>query len=79
MARHFAQLDHESVVIRVIVADSMEWVTANLPGRWVETIAPHDPASPQEMMVNGVSQISPHRSNYAAIGSRYDVIKDNFV
>lgn len=33
----FAELDENNVVLRAIVADSIEWVTENLGGTWVET------------------------------------------
>jgi hypothetical protein len=34
---HFAELDANNVVIRVIVADSKEWCEENLGGTWVRT------------------------------------------
>lgn len=37
MRRRFAQTDSDGVVLRVIVADSIEWCEKNLGGTWVET------------------------------------------
>lgn len=37
MARRFAELDDNDVVLRVIVADNKEWCEQNLGGIWVET------------------------------------------
>ena len=37
MSRYFAQLDNQSIVQRVIVADSLEWCVNHLGGQWVET------------------------------------------
>ena len=35
--RYCAELDKDDNVIRVIVCDSLEWLTQRLGGRWVET------------------------------------------
>ena len=35
--RHWAELDETNTVLRVIVSDTLEWVTNNLGGTWVET------------------------------------------
>ena len=34
---HFAELDQNNVVVRVIVADSKEWCVDNLGGTWART------------------------------------------
>ena len=34
---HFAELDSNNVVLRVIVADTKEWCEENLGGTWVQT------------------------------------------
>jgi hypothetical protein len=34
--RHWAEIDSDNIVQRVIVADSAEWCEANLGGVWVE-------------------------------------------
>jgi hypothetical protein len=33
----FAEIDSDNIVIRVIVADSLEWVEETLGGVWLET------------------------------------------
>ena len=35
--RRWAELDETNTVLRVIVSDTLEWVTDNLGGTWVET------------------------------------------
>lgn len=37
MSRYFAEIDANKTVLRVIVADSIEWCQKNLGGEWVET------------------------------------------
>lgn len=32
-----AELDEQNIVVRVIVADSLDWCTTHLGGTWVET------------------------------------------
>lgn len=41
MPKYFAELDNQSTVIRVIVADDLEWCIENLGGEWVETFMNH--------------------------------------
>lgn len=38
----FAEIDKDNVVLRVIVADSLEWCETNLGGTWVETFEGKD-------------------------------------
>lgn len=38
---YFAELDANKVVIRVIVADSIEWCQTNLGGTWAQTSDPY--------------------------------------
>lgn len=37
MARYFAEIDDNGIVLRVIVADSLEWCESHIGGTWVET------------------------------------------
>ena len=37
MSKYFAELDANGTVLRVIVADSIEWCQKNLGGEWIET------------------------------------------
>jgi hypothetical protein len=38
---YFAELDADNVVLRVVVADSIEWCIDNLGGTWAETSDPY--------------------------------------
>jgi hypothetical protein len=67
---HFAELDDNNVVIRVLVGDNndprgdegYQWFVDNLGGRWVQT------------SYNGTI-----RKNYAGIGYTYDEERDAFI
>lgn len=37
MPRYFAEINNQGVVIRVIVADSLDWCEENHGGQWIET------------------------------------------
>ena len=37
MVKRFAEIDQNSTVVRVVVADSLSWCEQNLGGLWVET------------------------------------------
>jgi hypothetical protein len=70
---HFAELDKNNVVIRVLVCDNndpkgdegYQWLIDNLGGTWIKTS--YNAAS------NGF------RFNYAGIGDTYDPIDDAFI
>lgn len=67
---HWAELDTDSKVIRVVVGDNndpagdegYQWIIDNLGGNWVQT-----------------SYNSNFRYNYAGIGFTYDPIDDAFI
>jgi hypothetical protein len=65
---HWAEVDKQSVVLRVTVGDSdqvdggREWLVNNLGGSWVET-----------------SYTGAIRKNFAAIGDTYDKKLDAFI
>ena len=65
---HFAELDENNIVLRVLVGDNnmpnegYDWFVENLGGRWVQT------------SYNGKI-----RKNFAGIGYYYDEEKDAFV
>jgi hypothetical protein len=67
---HFAELDDNNIVIRVLVGDNndpagdegYQWFIDNLGGRWVQT-----------------SYNANFRYNYAGIGYTYDPIDDAFI
>lgn len=65
---HFAELDENNVVLRVLVGDNSlpneghDWFIENLGGTWVQT-----------------SYNGNFRKNYAGIGYTYDVTRDAFI
>jgi hypothetical protein len=67
---HFAELDDNNIVIRVLVGDNNDpagdegysWFVNNLGGRWVQT-----------------SYSGRIRKNYAGIGYSYDATRDAFI
>ena len=67
---HFAELDDNNIVIRVLVGDNnypagdegYSWFVNNLGGRWVQT-----------------SYSGRIRKNYAGIGYSYDAGRDAFI
>jgi hypothetical protein len=65
---HFAEIDENSIVIRVLVGDNdmpnegYDWFVENLGGTWVKT------------SYNGNI-----RKNYAGIGYKYDEERDAFI
>lgn len=61
---HFAELDSDNVVLRVIVADNKEWCENNLGGTWVQTsYNTHGGQHPEGR---------PLHKNYAGIGYHFD-------
>ena len=61
---HFAELDSNNVVLRVIVADKKEWCENNLGGTWVQTsYNTHGGQHPEGR---------PLHKNYAGIGYHFD-------
>jgi hypothetical protein len=65
---HFAELDENNVVLRVLVGDNnmpnegYDWFVENLGGRWVQT-----------------SYSGSIRKNFAGIGYTYDEDRDAFI
>lgn len=61
---HFAELNDDNVVLRVIVADNKEWCENNLGGTWVQTsYNTHGGQHPEGR---------PLHKNYAGIGYHFD-------
>ena len=61
---HFAEIDADNTVLRVIVADSKGWCEANLGGTWVQTsYNTHGGQHPEGR---------PLHKNYAGIGYKWD-------
>ena len=65
---HFAELDDNNIVLRVLVTDNnlpnegYDWLIENLGGRWVQT-----------------SYNSTIRKHFAVVGGRYDEALDAFI
>lgn len=74
MATHFAQIDKNGIVLRVIVADQTFINTGAVgdPATWIQTS--YDTAG-------GVSKtaVPPLRMNYAGVGYKYDAVLDAFI
>lgn len=63
---HFAEIDDDNTVVRVIVADTKEWCEQNLGGTWVQTsYNTHGNQHPEGR---------PLHKNYAGIGYLWDGI-----
>ena len=61
---HFAEIDADNTVLRVIVADTKEWCENNLGGTWVQTsYNTHGGEHPEGR---------PLHKNYAGIGYHWD-------
>jgi hypothetical protein len=77
---HWAEIDENSIVIRVTVGDNndsngdegYQWLIDNLGGVWIKT---------SYNTYGGVHQNggTPLRKNYAGIGYMYDPIRDAFI
>ena len=68
---HFAEIDENNKVIRVLVGDNSmpnegyDWFIENLGGTWIQTS--------YNAAINGF------RKNYAGIGYTYDSVRDAFI
>lgn len=61
---HFAEINSDNTVLRVIVADTKEWCEQNLGGTWVQTsYNTHGNQHPEGR---------PLHKNYAGIGYKWD-------
>jgi hypothetical protein len=75
---HWAELDENNIVLRVVVGSNDEvdegyqWLIDNLGGRWVKT---------SYNTLGGVHLTGgvPLRKNYAGVGFIYDEIRDAFI
>lgn len=62
---HFAEINKDGVVLRVIVADNQEWCENNLGGEWIQTSYN---TYAGEHKLGG----TPLHKNYAGIGYTFD-------
>jgi hypothetical protein len=67
---HFAKINQQRIVTKVIVAD--EEYVETLPGTWLQT---------SYNTYGGVHQLggTPFRKNFAGVGFTYDYMKDAFI
>lgn len=61
---HFAEVDADNTVLRVIVADTKEWCEQNLGGTWVQTS--------YNTYAGQHPEGRPLHKNYAGIGYKWD-------
>lgn len=91
---HFAEIDENSIVIRVLVTDDndpngdegYQWLIDNLGGTWIKTSynsrggIHYLPDDQRDENNQLIPSGKPHlRYNFAAIGVLYDPIKDAFI
>ena len=77
---HWAEIDSDNVVLRVLVGDeramteeeSYQWLLDNLGGTWIQTSYN---TKGGEHLLGG----TPLRKNYAGIGYTYDSVRDAFI
>lgn len=75
---HWAELDENNIVLRVVVGDNNEpdegykWLVDNLGGNWVKT---------SYNTIEGVHILggTPFRKNFAGVGYTYDEKRDAFI
>lgn len=77
---HFAELDENNIVIRVLVTDNNDpagdegysWLVNNLGGTWIQTS--YNTRAGVHLLGG-----TPLRKNYAGIGFTYDAERDAFI
>lgn len=75
---HFAEIDENNIVLRVLVTDNNkpneghDWLVENLGGTWVQT---------SYNTQGGVHSLGgqPFRKNFAGVGYTYDETRDAFI
>ena len=84
---HFAEIDENNIVIRVVVGDktitdaaALEWCQQNLGGNWVQTS--YNTRGGVHYQADGTpsaDQSKAFRKNYAGLGYTYDEGRDAFI
>lgn len=75
---HFAEIDSDNIVLRVLVTDDNmpneghDWLISNLGGNWVKTS--YNTQGGQHLL-GGI----PLRKNFAGVGFTYDKQRDAFI
>ena len=84
---HWAELDENNVVTRVLVGDNndpagdegYQWLIDNLGGTWVKTSYNAIGGKRRNPETNEITDEAGFRKNYAGIGYTYDSEKDAFI
>ena len=84
---HWAELDENNVVTRVLVGDNndpngdegYQWLIDNLGGTWVKTSYNAIAGKRRDPETNEMTDEGGFRKNYAGIGYSYDSVKDAFI
>lgn len=84
---HWAELDENNVVLRVVVGDNndpagdegYQWLIDNLGGTWVKTSYNSFAGKRKNPETNELTNEEGFRKNYASVGFTYDEIRDAFI
>lgn len=84
---HWAELDNNNVVTRVLVGDNndpngdegYQWLLDNLGGTWVKTSYNAVGGKRRNPETNEITEDAGFRKNYAGIGYSYDSTRDAFI
>ena len=84
---HWAELDENNVVTRVLVGDNndpngdegYQWLIDNLGGTWVKTSYNSIAGKRRDPETNEITDEAGFRKNYAGIGYTYDRVRDAFI
>jgi hypothetical protein len=84
---HWAELDENNIVTRVLVGDNndpngdegYQWLIDNLGGTWVKTSYNAIGGKRRDPETNEITNDPGFRKNYAGIGYSYDATKDGFI
>ena len=84
---HFAELDENNIVTRVLVGDNndpnldegYQWLIDNLGGTWVKTSYNTYSGKRRDQLTNQLTNEAGFRKNYAGVGFTYDSVRDAFI
>ena len=84
---HWAELDENNVVTRVLVGDNndpagdegYQWLVDNLGGTWVKTSYNAIAGKRRNPETGEITEEACFRKNYAGIGYTYDSVRDAFI
>ena len=84
---HWAELDENNVVTRVLVGDNndpagdegYQWLVDNLGGTWVKTSYNAVAGKRRDPETGEITEEAGFRKNYAGIGYTYDSVRDAFI